>query len=80
VTLEELSDQSDTGIEYASGILYALSLGIKIYGKIPPWIMRITWYPDQVHPNLLSGVRSLLSTVGTKITDKGELEAIDDDA
>lgn len=73
VTLEELSLYSNSGIEYASAILYSLSLGLRVVGKIPPWIMKLTRSPKSVHPNLVSGVRRELSTVGIILTDDGQL-------
>jgi hypothetical protein len=73
LTLEEISLHSNSGVEYAAGILYAQSLGFKIYGKIPTWILKLTKSPQNVHPQLISRVRELLKEVSITLTENGEL-------
>lgn len=74
----DLSSRSTSGIQYASAVLYAEYLGLRVIGRIPAWVIRARNYPNAVPPQLLLGINETLKCHGLKLqvniqTGKGEL-------
>lgn len=73
---DQLSTRAESGIEFAAAILLAEYLGIRVIGRISPWIRRLKEYPLAVADELLYGVRFILKDEGIELTDQGELRKI----
>lgn len=56
----DLAVRSTGGVQYGASVLVAEYLGIRVIGRVSPWIRRLKYQPEAVPPNLREGVARLL--------------------